>query len=153
MATATILNNNLRSSPDQCPDNYVVFWHLWPQQAVVDDERRQVGFELELMGSHSPDAGHLDPECIKCSGLRSALVSVAEQLADKILSEFGDSVTAEVDPHAASIICLPSLAYRACITVSVIFAHKQLLDGDDARDESMLARLRQYLVELTIPEH
>jgi len=153
MATVTIPEKSLSSSPHQCTDNYVVFWHLWPQQAVMDNERRQVGFELELMGSHSPDAGHLDPGCTKCRGLRAALVTVAEHLADDILSKFGDSVTAEVDPHAASIICSPSFAYRACITVSVIFAHKQLLDGEAARDESILARLKQCLVDLKIPEH
>ncbi len=132
---------------------YAVFWHLWPQRAVINREVRQVGFELELMGSHSLDPSHLDPGCPHCRRVRSALLAVAEHLADQLLPNLLESVTYEVDPHFSSLVCPAGLANRPCVTVSVVVTHTHAFAREAAIPEDFaLDGVRGCMAELGIPE-
>ena len=51
---------------------YGLFWQLWPQFDGTGSERRLVGLEMELIGSHTSDLNHLDPACSMCNHLASA---------------------------------------------------------------------------------
>jgi len=97
---------------------YGVFWQLWPQFDVTGSERRPVGFEVELIGFHTPDLNHVDPACPMCHQVRSALLRVADLLLEKgIFSR--DSLTYDIDSHSNSILCLPALGNRSAVWVSI----------------------------------
>jgi hypothetical protein len=81
---------------------YGVFWQLWPQFDSTGGERRQVGFEVELIGFHTPDLNHVDPACPMCHHVRSVLLGVADLLLEKgVFSR--DSLTYDIDSHSNSI--------------------------------------------------
>lgn len=65
---------------------YNVSFQLWPEYNCENGERRQIGTEVELLGSHTSDPAHLNPSCCQCHHVRAALallakhaVSVADQ--------------------------------------------------------------------------
>ncbi len=133
--------------------NYDVFWHLWPQRAVIDREVRQVGFELELMGSHSLDPSHLDPGCPQCRRVRSVLLAVAEYLADQLLPNLLESVTYDIDPHSTCVVCPAGLANRPCVIVSVVVTHTQAFAREPAIPENFaFDGVRGCMADLGIPE-
>lgn len=95
-----------------------VFWQLWPQFDVTGGERRQVGLEVELIGSHTPDLNHVDPACPMCHHVRSVLLGVADLLhKNGVFSR--DSLTYDIDSHSNSILCLPALGNRSAVWVSI----------------------------------
>ncbi len=148
MATAT-MRLKLNGAFSDC----AVFWHVWPHRAVVDREVRQVGFELELMASHSPDPAHLDPGCPQCHRVRSALLAVAEHCADQLFPNLPEPVTCDIDPHSASVVCPAGLGNRACVTVSVVVTHrKALARGTNVPENFALDGVRRFMAELGIAE-
>jgi hypothetical protein len=131
--------------------SYAVLWQLWPQYAVINGERRQVGFELELMGSHTLDPNHLDPGCPQCHRVRSILLAIAEQLAHEVVPN-GGSVTCDIDPHSASIVCVAGLGNRPCVTVSIIVTDSHVFDHATTLGDAVVSNARSYLAELGIPQ-
>ncbi len=53
----------LNSQVQSLVAEYSVFWQFWPQFEQIHGERRLVGFELELIGSHTSDLNHLETLC------------------------------------------------------------------------------------------
>jgi hypothetical protein len=95
-----------------------VFLQVWPVYSLRNKERAHVGFELELLGSHSPDPTHLDPSCPKCSRLRSALYDVACHLAHEAnLNSQGPLFCTVTSP--SSIVCLQRYNNRAFVQISM----------------------------------
>src|SRR5512143_960243 len=83
-------NHSARFNLSELVTTSDVLLQVWPVYSVRNRERVQVGFELELLGSHSLDPSHLDPGCPKCSRLRAALYGVAGYFAREAhLNEHG----------------------------------------------------------------
>jgi hypothetical protein len=97
---------------------YGVFWQPWPQFDGINGERRAVGLEVELIGSHTSTLTHVDPTCPMCRHVRSVLLGIANLLFREVaLSR--NSVTCNIDSHSNSILCLPALGNRAAVSVSI----------------------------------
>jgi hypothetical protein len=97
---------------------YGVFWQCWPQFEQTHGERRVVGFEVELIGSHTSDLSHIDPACPRCRGVRAVLLSIANLVpADLALGV--NSMTYNFDSHSGTILCLPALGNRSAVPVSI----------------------------------
>lgn len=130
--------------------SYAILWQLWPQYAIAHGERRQTGFEVELIGSHTLDPSHLDPGCEHCRRVRSILLAVAQNLSHDVFRN-QDSVSYDIDQHSASIVCLPGLANRPCVTVSIIVTNSHVFEGTrDRLDDSLVSNAREYLAEFGI---
>lgn len=141
-ATQPKLNGLLRS--------YTMLWQLWPQYAVLHGERRQIGFELELIGSHTLDPNHLDPGCLQCHRVRSILLAIAENVAHEVFPNH-HSVSYDIDPHSASIVCIPGLANRPCVTVSIIVTDNHVFErATGGLGDAVVSNARTYLAELGI---
>ena len=54
-----------------------VCWEVWPEYRIVDHETRQIGFSLELYGTHEPHVEHPTPGCEHCIRVFSALQTIA----------------------------------------------------------------------------
>lgn len=98
--------------------DYSVFWQLWPQFEQTHGERRLVGFEVELIGSHPSDLNHLDPGCPKCRNVRTVLLMIADLLLGEARRS-DNCLTYDVDSHSNSIMRLPALGNRSAVSVSV----------------------------------
>ena len=96
---------------------YGIFWQMWPQFEQVSGERRLVGLEVELIGSHASDANHVDPSCPMCHHVRSVLLDIADLMTKDDVDE--KALRYDVDSHWNSIFCLPALGNRAAVSVSI----------------------------------
>jgi len=54
-----------------------VCWEVWPEHIAVAGQRRQVGFALELSGTHEPAVDHPTPGCLHCRKVFAALQVIA----------------------------------------------------------------------------
>ena len=108
----------LNSRVQSLVTDYSVFWQFWPQFEQTHGERRLVGFEVELIGSHPSDLNHLDPGCPKCRNVRTVLLMIADQLPREARLD-DNCLTYNVDSHSNSILRLPALGNRSAVSVSV----------------------------------
>lgn len=113
MATSA-LNSQVQSLVAE----YSIFWQLWPQFEQIHGERRLVGFEVELIGSHKTDLNHLDPACPACRHVRSVLLAIADAMPRETSFHQG-CLTYNIDAHSNSILCLPALGNRSAVSVSI----------------------------------
>jgi hypothetical protein len=112
--TTPALNSRVQSLVTE----YGVFWQFWPQFEQTDGERRLVGFEVELIGSHTSDLNHVDPACPICSHVRSVLLAIADLMPGEVTLG-RNSLTYNIDSHSNSIVCLPALGNRSAVWVSI----------------------------------
>jgi hypothetical protein len=56
-------------------NGYFVGCSVWPVYLPMSGKRRQIGFEVELVGSHSPDSHRLDRGCRACNRVRLKLLA------------------------------------------------------------------------------
>jgi hypothetical protein len=108
----------LNSGVQSLVTEYGVFWQLWPQFEQIHGERRLVGFEVELIGSHTSDLNHVDPACPRCRNVRAVLLSIAN-LVPADLAPPPNSLTYNIDSHSGAILCLPALGNRSAVWVSI----------------------------------
>jgi hypothetical protein len=131
-------------------NGFAVFWHVWPYRTVIDREVRQIGFELELMGSHCLDPNHLNPGCPQCRRVRSALLVVAKHLTDHVFPNLEESLTYDIEPHPTSVVYS---ANRACVTLSIIVMRRHAFDrAMDGSDNFVLGNVKKSMAELGITE-
>lgn len=62
---------------------YQVCWEVWPEYLMVGGKQQQVGFELELSGTHEPGTEHVSPGCPACHHVYSALLAIADWILPK----------------------------------------------------------------------
>lgn len=129
--------------------DYNICCDVRPKYMGAGDERRQVGFDLELLGSHSSDRYHLDPTCPMCEQVRAALLAVI----GRIVPSSGRSVTYEIDAHSKSIMWTSRLGNRPFVTLSI-----RILDGQkvaqpiDPFEISRLIEIKEHLEDLGVHE-
>ena len=99
-------------------NEYGIFWQHWPEFEQTAGERRLVGLEVELIGSHASNNSHLDPSCPMCHHVRLVLLGIAYLMVQD-LGGSGNSLTYNVDSHSNSILCLPALGNRSAVSVSI----------------------------------
>lgn len=123
---------------------YGVFWQQWPEFEQISGERRLVGLELELIGSHASNNNHLDPSCRLCHRVRLFLLGIAYLMVQDLRGS-GNSLTYDVDSHSNSILCLPALGNRAAVSVSINI-HWKAASGQ-ALEMDLQGKLRTFLVK------
>ena len=55
-----------------------VCWEVLPEQTFVNREMRNIGFSLELYGTHEAGTGRVEPGCVHCIKVQSALNEIAK---------------------------------------------------------------------------
>jgi hypothetical protein len=129
---------------------YEILLKVWPLYSVHDKDRIQVGFEFELMGSHSHDSRHLDPRCRRCCHVRSVLRDIAEHFTKQLNSYRNPDLFCDVS-HPRSVVCLPRYGNRPFVNV-VISIRCSTERSLGECDISMLNDLKGQLGELGIRE-
>ena len=127
---ASISNANLNTMLN----GYFVACSVWPVYLPMHGERRQIGFKVELLGSHSPDPHHLDPGCLTCDRVRFKLLAIAETTIASVAPNLQQSVRCEIQARGASILCWPRLGNRSFVSVSIGIFHQYGFDGCRRRE-------------------
>ena len=112
------VSNSARFSVKDLVAKADVLLQVWPVYSVRNRERVHVGFELELLGSHSLDPTHLDPGCPMCSHLRSELTVVAGYFAHKVNPDGQGSLLSTVT-SPSSLVCLQRYNNRSFVRVAL----------------------------------
>jgi hypothetical protein len=137
MATPT-LNSRVQSLVTE----YGVFWQFWPQFEQTHGERRLVGVEVELIGSHTSDLNHVDPACPVCSHVRSVLLAIVDLMPGE-LTLSRNSLTYNIDSHSNSIVRLPALGNRSAVWVSIyVFLNRT---SGQSFETDLLAGIKTFL--------
>jgi len=132
----------LNSRVQSLATEYGMFWQFWPQFEQTHGERRLVGFEVELIGSHTSDLNHVDPACPTCRHVRSVLLAIANAM----LSETNfrrNYLTYNIDSHSNSILCLPALGNRSAVSVSIYVVWNQ--SNGQSFETDLLSEIKAFL--------
>jgi len=140
---SSMLSSRLQSAVFE----YGIFCQLWPQFDGSNGEHRLVGAEVELIGSHTLDSNHLDPACPACHHVRSALLTIANDLVQQTGIASRHFII-DVDSRANLILILPALGSRSLVTVSINVSWNQGI-GNDAQSD-VLSDIKQFLSECGI---
>jgi len=139
-----MLSSAISSRGQSIVNEYGVFWQQWPEFEQISGERRLVGLEVELIGSHASDNNHLDPSCPMCHHVRLILLGIADLMVQDLRGS-GNSLTYNVDSHSNSILCLPALGNRSAVSVSVN-VHWKAANGQ-AFEMDLQGRLKAFLAK------
>ncbi len=123
---------------------YQVCWEVWPEYVMLYGKKEQVGFELELSGTHA-DMAHLSPGCQECRKVFAALV----EIADWILPKDKRPTRYEFQPYETRILYAQARDYRPDVTLSIKLLHREnFFSAVDPCEERCLAEIQQKLREL-----
>lgn len=126
------------------------FLHVWPVHVPSNGVGREFAVEIELIGSHTSDPGHLDPSCPACRRLRSELLSIA-QTAIRRISAITSATEFEIYADPACIVCSPHDGQRPSVTVS-IYVRNSFASSAQNGFFIAVSQLKQALTALGIRE-
>ena len=123
---------------------FKVCWKVWPECIYVGDQKRQVGYQLELAGTHEAEVAHPRPGCEQCQSVYNAL----RQIAEYIIPREERPSTYEIGPFDRSIHYWPLHSNRPDVLLTIKILHRRGSDQpvDECEDrclEEMEARLRE----------
>ena len=64
-------------------ERFRICWEVWPEYMIVRGEKRQIGYALELSGTHEPGVEHPSPGCEHCVRVYDALQAIASHVIPK----------------------------------------------------------------------
>jgi hypothetical protein len=123
---------------------YLVCWEVWPEHLFVNRQQRQVGFELELCGTHNSQ-GHQGGPCSGCRQVFKALYAIVEY----ILPPEGRASMYEIGPYTQALLYSAVRGNRPDVTLSMKVLHRQGFDQPvDACEERCLEEMKAKLKQL-----
>lgn len=124
---------------------FKICWNVWPELIYVNGEKRQIGYALELAGTHEPRIEHPQPGCEHCQRIFIALREIAEYIRprEKRPSEY------EIGPFDQAIRYWSQHGNRpdVILTVKILHPHDHELPVDKCEDRC-LKEMEQHLREL-----
>ncbi len=134
-----------RAQLKQLVTRYRVCWDVWPEYVYVASKRRQIGFELELSGTHEPNIEHPSPGCEHCRRVFLALVETAEW----ILPRETRPTRYDLEPYETKIHYSQVRNSRPDVSLSMKILHRQGgFDPVDACEVRCLSEMQQRLREV-----
>jgi hypothetical protein len=129
---------------------YSIFGQLWPQfEEANDGERRMVGLELELIGSHASEASHLDPSCPMCQHVRSVLLDITALMSKHDVDE--NSVFYDMGPHWNPTVSSSGSENRSTVSVSIVVSWD--CATGQAFETALQSKIRDFLERYGIHLH
>lgn len=125
---------------------FSVCWDTWPEFTYVEHVKRQIGFALELAGTHEAGVEHPEPGCPHCQHVYAAL----RQIAEWILPREQRPSSYNLSPFDQAIGYLPAHHNRPEITLTIRILH-QGADLEQPVDECEVRcreEMEKHLAEL-----
>lgn len=126
-----------------------IFLHVWPVSVAGNGVARESVVEVELIGSHTSDASHLDPSCPACRRLRSALLSIAQLAVRSVASPESGATTFDIYADPARIVCSPGDGQWPSVTVS-IYVRNRFENSAQKGSSAAVGSLIQALMALRV---
>ena len=143
-------SRNTSSSLADLVGRFQVCWEASPEFAFVKHQRRQVGFTLELSGTHEKSVQHPTAGCRHCQEVYAAL----EEIAKHILPRDDRSSVYDLAPYDHALHYSPSRRGRPDVSLAIRIFNRGNLDHAVAEcQERCLAEMKQRLRELGVREH
>ena len=122
-----------------------VCWEVSPEYAYVNQERRQVGFDLELYGTHEPWVEHPSPDCDHCLRVFHALQTIAEGILPQ---EYRPS-RSDLGIYDQAIHYDRKRGERPDVVLAIKITHREGYDRPvDECENRCLNEMKQHLREL-----
>ena len=122
-----------------------VCWEVCPEYAFVNQERRQVGFILELYGTHETWVEHPEAGCDECLRVFHALQTIAE---DILPQEYRPS-RSDLGIYDQAIHYDRKRAERPDVVLPIKITHREGYDRPvDECENRCLKEMKQRLLEL-----
>lgn len=126
---------------------YRMCWEVWPEQAVIGSEIRQIGFRLELLGTHEDGVEHATPGCPACIPVIAALRVIAEYILPR---ESRPSIYG-AEPYDYAFHYSPARMDRPDIVIAVTILHRgNLEDPVGECQRKCLSEMKQRLEALGV---
>jgi hypothetical protein len=107
----------------QLVKKYRICWEVWPEYLMVAGNKRQVGFELVLVGAHE-EGTHPTPGCPKCLDLFQHL----KEIASWLLPDVERQSMYEIETYDSSIHRAVKRRLRPEVMPSLKILHRQGYD-------------------------
>lgn len=129
---------------------YNVHWEVWPEYALDHGNLRQIGVEVELVGSHTSDPKHVNPTCPRCHEVRMALSEIADTIVARRAGNISNGLSWYTRAPDHSLILDARTGFRPLVSFSIVI-QKQPLDENFSQDDAAaLFVLKDDLAELGI---
>lgn len=123
---------------------------VWPEYTYINHEKRQIGFELDLSGSHEGGEEHPEPGCEKYLEIYQALV----RIADEVLPSADKDATYHLEPYDQGIHYSPQRGNRPEVILRMRILHREAFDRPvDAAEFQYMEILQRRLEEWGIRQH
>jgi hypothetical protein len=131
-------------------ERFRVCWEVWPEYTFINHEKRQIGFALDLSGTHEGGGEHPEPGCEKCLEIYQALVRIAED----VLPPEDQDTTCQFEPYDQGIHYSPRHRNRPEVVLRIRIMHRQAFERPvEAAQFRYLENLQQRLEEWGIGQH
>ncbi|MGA8182413.1 MAG: hypothetical protein WB819_02090 [Terriglobia bacterium] len=123
---------------------------VWPEYTFINHEKRQIGFELDLSGSHEGGEEHPEPGSEKYLEIYQALVRIAEE----VLPSADKDATYHLEPYDQGIHYSPQRGNRPEVILRMRILHREAFERPvDAAEFQYMEILQRRLEEWGIRQH
>ncbi len=103
-------------------ERHQVCWEVWPEETINRDGRRvQIGFELDLLGTHDHVTDPPTPGCDECAVVYVDL----KKIAQAILPEGEHESDYEIGAFDSAIRFPPERDFRREVTLPIRIVHRE----------------------------
>jgi hypothetical protein len=123
LKAGSVMPSAAPKSPDtrELVERFHVCWDVWPEYTFINHEKRQIGFELDLSGTHERGEEHPEPGCEKCLEIYQALVRIAEA----VLPSANQDTTHQFEPYDQGIHYSPRRGNRPEVVLRIRIIHRK----------------------------
>ena len=130
-------------------EHFRICWEVWPEYTVESHEKRQIGFSLELYGTHESHVEHPTPGCADCLRVFTALQTIAAY----ILPEEGRPSAYRIGIYDVAIRYAPKRGNRSDVMLPIKILHRHEFERPvDQCEVGCLNEMKQRLQELGAPQ-
>ncbi len=128
---------------------YRVCWEVWPDYLMVAGRKQQIGFQLELSGTHEMGVEHPTPGCNHCRKVFAAL----QVIAVHILPREERASVYDIESFEPAIHYAPIRGNRSEVSLTIRIAHRSHFNRPvDECEVRCLEEMKQRLRELGASE-
>lgn len=139
---------NNQSAPPGLRDSverFHVRWEVLPDCYYVNKQLRQIGFNLELTGSHEAGVENPQPGCEHCRKVWRALKAIADWIIPKEIRDTGYDIV----PYDQSIQYDPLRKFQPEVSLRIWIRHRSGFDREvDACEVRCLKEMTERLKEI-----
>lgn len=128
---------------------YRVCWEVWPDYLMVGRRKQQIGFQLELSGTHEAGVKHPTPGCQHCRRVFAALQVIAVHILPR---EERPSVY-DIESFEPAIHYAPIRGNRSEVSLTIRIGHRSHFERSvDECEVRCLEEMKQRLRDLGASE-